>query len=210
MGFITDEQIERAKEVDVLDYILATEPHNIHRVGKEFRLKDHKSLAVNKGVWHWHSRGIGGRTAYGYLTDVRGYDFVDAVCMVLNERPHERVVSKAKPIIERKPLILPLRNDNNNRVIAYLQSRGIDRDLILNCINRGNLYESKGFHNAVFIGRDTHGKVRFAAMRGIRGDFKQDVEGSDKKYGFTIPPNDPNSYEVAVFESPIDAISHQT
>jgi len=201
----------------VLEYILKTEPQNIRRVGKEYRLKDHKSLAVSPGKWYWHSRGIGGRTAVGYLTDVRGYGYVDAVCAVLNEKPAERSISqKPKPLPEREPFMLPLRNGKNMRVIAYLQSRGIDKEVILDCIDRGDLYETKGFHNCCFIGRDEKelgkslGKSRYATLRGTTSNFKQDVEGSDKRYGFAIPPNDPDSHEIAVFEAPIDAISHQT
>jgi hypothetical protein len=211
MGWVTDEQIDRAKEVDVLDYILKTEPDNIKRVGREYRLKDHPSLAVSPGKWYWHSHKMGGRTAVGYLTDVRGYSFVDAVCAVLNERPQERFIpTKAKPLSERKLFMLPLRNSNNRRIIAYLQSRGIDKELILNCIKHGDLYESKTYHNGVFIGRDERQKARYAALRGTTDHYKCDVEGSNKDYGFMLPPNDPNSREVAVFEAPVDALSHQT
>ena len=217
MGWVTEEQIERAKSIDVLDYIQKTESQNIKRVGREYRLKDHSSLAVSPGKWYWHSHKIGGKTAVGYLTDVRGYSYVDAVCAVLKERAVEYSANqKSKPIPERKPFMLPLRNRDNKRVIAYLRSRGIDKGVILDCIERGALYESKGFHNCVFIGRDEKrsdgslGKARFAALRSTTSIFKCDVEGSDKRYGFVVPPNDPDSREVAVFEAPIDAISHQT
>jgi hypothetical protein len=95
--------------------------------------------------------------------------------------------------------------------------RGIDKSLILGCIERGSLYESgDGRHNCVFIGRDERGKARFAAMRSTEGDFKRDADGSDKACGFVIPPgfaidNHSNMSRVAaVFESPTDALSHQT
>ena len=147
MGWVTNEQIERAKQIDVLDYILKTEPQNIHRIGREYRLKDHPSLAVSPGKWYWHSRRIGGKTPVGYLTDVRGYSFVDAVCAVLNERTVEHTtINKIESSPERKPFTLPLRNRDNKRVIAYLRSRGIDKDIILACIDRGVLFETKGFH----------------------------------------------------------------
>ena len=38
----------------------------------------------------------------------------------------------------------------------------------------------------------------------------RDVEGSDKRYGFLLPPADPESSNIACFEAPIDALSHQT
>jgi len=61
MGWVTKEQIERAKQIDVLDYIQKTESQNIKRVGREYRLKDHPSLAVSPGKWYWHSHKIGGK-----------------------------------------------------------------------------------------------------------------------------------------------------
>jgi hypothetical protein len=232
MGYVTKEQIERARQVNILDYILSYEPGNVKRVGNGYRLKDHESLAVSSGKWYWHSHGIGGRTALDYLTDVRGYGFVEAVCTLIGERPFERgekpdasktyqpalntiITPKANSPpetaqLERLPFELPLRNNDNRRVIAYLQSRGIDRALIMDCINRGIIYESRPYHNAVFTGRDENGKTRFAAMRGTMSGFKRDADGSDKKYGFVLQPSFMNSREVAVFESPIDCLSHHT
>jgi hypothetical protein len=80
----------------------------------------------------------------------------------------------------------------------------------MDCINKGSLYESLPYHNAVFTGKDEHGKTRFAAMRGISSNFKCDADGSDKRYGFVIPPDNPNTHAVAVFEAPINCLSHQT
>jgi hypothetical protein len=72
------------------------------------------------------------------------------------------------------------------------------------------LYESARHHNCVFVGFDTNGKARFAALRATKGNFKSDVAGSDKRFGFILPPINPDSSSVGVFESPIDALSHQT
>jgi hypothetical protein len=187
-------------------------------------MREHPSLAVNADGWYWHSHEIGGVTALDYLTDVRGYGLVEAVCLLIGEAPAERdrlsdtrntyteVTAKAEspPVSERLPFALPVRNTNHERIISYLRSRGIDKSLIEDCISRGVLYESRRLHNAVFVGRDERGKARFAAMRGTSGGYKCDADGSDKSYGFTLPPDNPDSKTVAVFESPIDALSHQT
>ena len=117
---------------------------------------------------------------------------------------------QAKPPPERLPFALPIRYKDNKRVIAYLQSRGIDRDLILDCIERGVLFESQHYHNAVFLGKDEKGKTRYAALRGTTSSFMRDADGSDKRYGFILPPDNPNSHTAAIFEAPIDALSHQT
>ena len=172
---------------------------------------------------------------------MRGYGLVDAVCHLINEAPYEKgdkstadkqnkppsTTSKSAPTTytpsneaQSNPhpqhLLLPRRNKDNYHVIAYLQNRGIDRDLIMDCIRRGVLYESALHHNAVFLGKDANDKTRFAALRGTRGNFKCDAEGSNKKYGFVVPPQNLDAYSnqanqaVMLFESPIDALSHQT
>ena len=227
MGWVTKEQIERAREVNVLDYILTYESDNIKRVGSGYRLKEHESLAVSDKGFYWHSHGIGGKTALDYLTNVWNYGFIESVCLILGEKTYEHgtraptesitpknkppiPIIKSKPSLERVPFSPPPRNKDNNRVIAYLQSRGIDRDLIMNCIQREVLYESLPYHNAVFVGKDEGGNAKFASIRGTTSSFKCDTDGSDKRYSFILPPNNPCSQTVAVFEAPIDCLSHQT
>ncbi len=210
MGWVSKEQIKRARQIDVLDYILTHEPGNIRRVGSGYRLKDHGSLAIAPGQWYWHSQEVGGTTALDYLVTVRGYGFVDAVCRLTGEQVRERPFISNTAVPERKPFKLPQRNINNTRAVAYLQSRGIAKPLILACIERGQIYESARYHNCVFIGRDERGKARFAALRGTFGDFKCDAAGSDKQFGFLIPPGNMESAAVAIFESAVDALSHQT
>jgi hypothetical protein len=214
---VSREQIARAKEIGIEEYILTHEPNNVKRIGRAYYLKDHDSIEISNGLWNWHSHEIGGKNVIDYLIFVRGYCFVDAVRHlaggeIVVTRP---VAPKARPPtemkqVERESLRLPPRNADNKRVIAYLQSRGIDREIVQNCIERGSLYETATFHNACFVGRDKSGKTRFAAMRGTEGDFKRDADGSDKRYGFWLPPRSPANTAVAVFESPIDALSHVT
>ena len=207
-----------------LDYLRVHEPDNLRPVGREYRLRDHESLSIGDNGWYWHSKGIGSRSAIDFLTDVRGYDLVEAVCMVLGESPHGRLHMpgknlRSKPVppvptatdeAKRPPFVLPLRHKDNKRVIAYLQSRGIDRDLIMDCISRGVLFESKYYHNCVFLGKDEHGRTKFAAMRSTTNNFMRDADGSKKKYGFVIPPDNQNTTAAALYESPIDCLSHQT
>ena len=211
---VTAEQIRAAKNIDILDYLMRHEPESLKRVGNRYVLADHDSFVISNGKWYWNSQNFGSNTAtaLNYLIKVRGYKFVDAVCVLCDDTVDARHISpKANsPPYKPKSFVLPPQNANNNRVIAYLQSRGIDRQLIIDCIERGSLYESAKYHNCTFIGRDDNGRVRFAAMRSTVGNFKRDVDGSDKRYGFVIPPKNANSNTLAVFESPIDALSHQT
>ena len=76
----------------------------------------------------------------------------------------------------------------------------------------GVFYEAR-YHGepvCVFVGKDDSGKAKFACMRSITGNLRKDVYGSDKEYSFCYPPRNPGSRHVAVFEAPIDALSHAT
>jgi hypothetical protein len=218
MPGVSKEQIERAKAVPILDYLLAHEGDNFKRVGNAYyrRDPDHNSLEVSNNLWNWHSHGVGGNLI-DYLIKINGYSFVDAVRELAGGD-----ISYSQPIAptarppnsvqqpELEPFRLPPRNADNRRVIAYLESRGIDRPLIEDCIRRGALYESANWHTCVFVGRDDSGKARFAALRGTVGDFKRDADGSDKRFGFALPPDNSHSNTVFVYESPIDLLSYVT
>jgi len=208
---VTPKQIARAKEINIEDYILKHEPQNFRRIGSAYYLKDHDSFEISNGLWNWHSREIGGKNVVDYLIKVRGYSFVDAVRHLAEDDVlSTNTAPKPKLPPSKKPFALPARNGSNERAIAYLESRGIDRRHILACIENGSVFESAKWHNCVFVGRDDSGKARYATMRGTAGDFKRDADGSDKKYGFVIPPISGESDTVAVFESAVDALSHQT
>ena len=75
-------------------------------------------------------------------------------------------------------------------------------------IAKGDIYESKNYHNVVFVGRDKEENPRYAAMRGT--DEKRycgEARGSEKTYGFGHIGTDENLF---VFESPIDLLSYIT
>ena len=210
MPGVTKEQIARAKEWDLLSYLQTYEPQELQKCGgREYRTMTHDSLKISNGKWNWHSRGIGGRTALDYLVKVRGMDFVKAVETLCGERgaavrmPSD-IPHKEKPA---KPFLLPPENRCGTAAVSYLLGRGIDGEVISQCIRKGILYESRNYHNCVFVGKDSAGKARYACLRGIYGTFKNDVDGSDKRYSFSLPSADEDSPFVAVAESPIDALS---
>lgn len=206
---LTREQIQRAKEWDLLSYLQAFEPGELKRCSaREYCTRTHDSLKISNGKWCWNSRGIGGRTALDYLIKVRGMDFVGAVQTLCGACPPpqpERAVPK-RPV----PFQPPAANRCPTAVVAYLQDRGIDPEIIRCCLEAGILYESRKYQNCVFVGRDPSGRPRFAAMRGTRDSFKQDAEGSDKRYSFCLPAADPFCPRLAVAESPIDTLSLAT
>lgn len=212
MPGVTREQIDRAKQWDLLSYLQTYEPGELTKkrpTDREYRTKTHDSLVISNGRWNWTTRGFGGKTALDYLIKVRDMPFVDAVRTLCGESAPVLSQPVTRPPEQPRAFVLPEVNRCATAAVSYLQRRGIDSEIIRRCIQAGIFYESKNYHNCVFVGKDKAGKARFACLRGTLGDFKADAAGSDKRYNFCFPSNGP-CRTVAVFESPIDALSLAT
>lgn len=212
MGYVTPEQITQAKELDLLTYLQRYDPHElVHVSGNTYCTREHDSLKISNGKWNWFSRGIGGKTALDYLIKVQGFSFTQAVEALAGQNfsplPH---VPQAQPK-KQEPRVLSLPQPSRcaTHAVSYLHGRGIDYDVIDYCIQTGRVYESQKYHNVVFVGRDLKGQPRYAALRGIVGDFKGEATGSDKRYSFCIAEN-PSANSVHLFESAIDLLSYAT
>ena len=211
MGYVTREMIDRAKEMDLLTYLQTYEPQElVHFGGSTYCTREHDSLKISNGKWCWFSRGIGGKTALDYLIKVKEIPFTEAVERIVGRVAERSPVFHARAQPEKpKTLLLPPKSNSNTRVIAYLKSRGIDGELIEQCIRSGQLYESLPYHNAVFVGMDRNGTPRYACLRGIGTDFKGEATGSDKRFSFALPATG-ESRMLCVFESAIDLLSYAT
>lgn len=197
-----------------LFYLQTYEPQELKRSGpREYCTKTHDSLKISNGKWCWNSRGLGGRTALDYLIKVRGMNFVDTVevlCGYSAPPAEKEPPIKGLTIRQQKPFRLPEASRRASSVVNYLQDRGIAPELLSVCMETGILYESRWHQNCVFVGRDKKGNARAASLRGTRGNFRMDVEGSDKRYSFCLPAEKPDCSWLAVAESPIDALSLAT
>lgn len=212
MPYVTPEQIERAKQMDLLTYLQTYEPHELVRFcGNVYTTRTHDSLKISNGKWCWWSRDIGGRSALDYLIKVRGMTLPEAVIQIDGQAAIlPPVSSKTQIPVEPKKLLLPEKNENNARVIAYLVGRGIHRDIIDYCIQTKRLYESRDYHNAVFVGFDRQGTPKYATLRGTSGRrYMGEANGSDKHYSFSIPARN-NCHKLHLFESAIDLLSYCT
>ena len=84
--YYSKEEIETAREMDLLTYLRLYEPENIVRIrGKVYCTREHDSLKISNGKWMWWSRGFGGASALDYLIKVKGLPFKDAM-EILNGR----------------------------------------------------------------------------------------------------------------------------
>ena len=209
------EQIEAAKKMTAIEFLRRYRPEELVKgeCRNEYQLREHDSFKINgeTSLWHWKSRDVGGRSALDYLIYVEGMKFVDAVLSLCGESP-AYFPDSSQPKQE-KEFVLPPAAENKKRVFAYLIRRGISREVIDACVRAGILYESAGYRNAVFVGRDEQETARYAFLRGTYSNskkpFKAEVTGSDKRFCFWLPPQG-NSRKMAVYESAIEAMAHLT
>lgn len=75
-------------------------------------------------------------------------------------------LSVSENVPMEKQLLLPKKNQDDQKVIAYLSGRGIDKKIIQFCLESGRVYESAFHHNAVFVGMDEKDNPKYAAIRG--------------------------------------------
>ena len=64
MPYVTPAQVQAAKQIDLLTYLQRNEPDQLVRLSADtYCTREHDSLKISNGKWHWFSRGIGGKTA---------------------------------------------------------------------------------------------------------------------------------------------------
>lgn len=209
--------MEIAKGIDLPD-LLTHLGYQVRRLGSYYSTKEMDSIRIkDRRTWKRYSNGTGG-DAITFLQEFCGKDFREAVNYLLefnggrardSPTPRPRQAQKS----EKPAFTLPIPNQDQRRVFAYLQKRGIAPQVIRSFIDSGLLYEDGLHHNCVFVGRDSSGKPVFASKRGTYdldgSGFKGDAAGSDKNVAFRLPC-DPSLDWVAVFEAPIDLMSFCT
>ena len=206
--WVTPEQIEKAKQMDLLTYLQSYEPGNLKKISHDtWCTKEHDSLKISNGKWHWFSRHIGGKTALDYLIKVKGISFVKAVEIITGYAAVlPPVYTGIEKPIEPKKIELPEYNTDICEVRRYLKGRGISDTVIEYCHENKMLYEDAKYHNCVFLGYDGN-TPKYGAVRSTVSDFKRDLTGSDKRFSFFIPAES-ETQTVHLFESAIDLLSY--
>lgn len=224
MGRYTEDEIQIAKSVDLVD-LAESVNLPVKKKGNYYQLKDMSSAMIfNRTSWYRYSESVGGSTidflmyfkdmeykeAVSYLLDFAGYRKLDTA---KQWEKHKEFIARAKnreTKKEKKPFVLPEKSQSCRRLYAYLmKKRKLSKQVIQFWLKNNLLYESEKFHNLVFLGKDTQGKVRFASQRGTVDTygkaFKSDVEGNDKTYGVNLVSE--SSGVLNVYEAAIDAMS---
>lgn len=211
MKRFSDEQIDRAKRVDVVEYARSV-GLEIEKSGNWYKAKGQGGLYFNRkgNTWHWETHDTGGRDAISLCMEFENKTWVEAVKTLLGEEMEAiRYNPDWKPEPEPpKEFHLPDRNYTYRHMFAYLtKTRGIDPGILKVLVDRGYIYENTK-RSCVFVGRDKDGTAKHASVRSTNTEgktFKQDVPGSQKAYSFSISGK---SGVLNVFEAPIDALSY--
>lgn len=201
MNKVSDEDIKRARKVDLGVYLLSVgEP--LTKTGTRYRHKEHGSLIFTDNAYYWNSKGEHGN-AIDYLTRHKGFSFVDAVKELLKGDTFEN--HETKVFYWDKIKLEP----NMSRTIAYLNKhRGISIDIITDLIKRKLLFQQHTTNNALFPIYDEKGLIVGAELVGTLSDrrFKGMEKGSKYGYGYNVLCGEEAKY-ILFFEGAIDLLS---
>ncbi len=203
--FFTDKQKEQARQTDIVS-LLESQGETVKRSGKEFVWKDgSQKVTIRGNLWYHQYDRVGG-DAIDFVRRFYNKSYPEAVEYLLGNS--EGTLITSPPVVKKvKPFELPSKNENNSRVKAYLlHTRGIDEDVYQAFEDKGLIYESADYHNAVFVGLDKDGVPRHAHKRGSgsQSTYKGNAPNSKPEYSFHWLGK---SKYLCLFEAPIDMLS---
>ena len=136
----SEEEIEQARKMDILDVIQRMRGYSFEQVGNEYRCREHNSLVVqaDRQKWYWNSQDLKGYGAISWLMRVEGYDFPTAVATLLNRQPEQQTFASIQPFKQSGEKagnsfeIYRLRDDSYNDKIkglslSQLQNAGFEK-----------------------------------------------------------------------------------
>jgi hypothetical protein len=222
----TDEQIEQANSVNIIDYA-KSRGYPVKQVTPHFfKIPGYGGLYIHSGGLKWNrfSADAGGGTIQ-FVMHMENKSWVEAVKELLNLPTSQYLYTSTSKERsrdqenEKKPFTLPEKNDTYKHMFAYLIStRKIDKQIVYDLVKQNKIYENKYYNNCVFVGYDKNGEAKYASIRGTSPymQYRKDVTGSDKSYPFSVNVRSGNvccdnkfcSTNLLVFESPIDLMSY--
>ena len=164
--YVPKELVKKAKQIDLLTYFMNNNPSELVKKGiGTYSLKAHDSVIISNGLWHRFSTNEGGKTALDYLMKVEKMTLQEAVKNILNREIAEYKVVPKEELKENRKIIIPTKASNNNRAIEYLKNRGIDEEIIQECVDKKLIYQEDKTNNIVFLGYDNDGNIKYAGCR---------------------------------------------
>lgn len=209
--FVPKEVVKQAKEIDLLTYFMNNNPSELVRKGTNtYSLKSHDSVIISNGLWHRFSTHQAGKSAVDYLIKVENMSLQEAVSSVLNRNIDTYIRPQYSNENAPKTIVIPEKASTNKQVIEYLKNRGINEEIINDCINKKIIYQENKTNNAVFLGYDNDNNIKYAGCRSTNEKrIMRDAKGSSKEYSFRmLGAEECNSLHI--FESSIDLLSYAT
>jgi len=207
----SDDELNRANGIDILAYAESI-GLDLKRSGRSFKVENYGGLYIDISgkKWNWFSQHKGGGPIQ-FVMEMEGKTWVDAVYTLLgNEKSDLSITPRIQVEEEKGQFILPEKNDTFKHIIAYLiQSRGIDKDIVYDLINKEKLFENKQ-KSCVFVGYDDNQEPKYASVRSTNTTgktYRGDIKNSDKTFPFCY---EGNTNTLCVFEAPIDLMSYLT
>lgn len=186
--FVPKEVVKQAKEIDLLTYFMNNNPSELVRKGTNtYSLKSHDSVIISNGLWHRFSTHQAGKSAVDYLIKVENMSLQEAVSSVLNRNIDTYIRPQYSNENAPKTIVIPEKASTNKQVIEYLKNRGIDEEIINDCINKKIIYQENKTNNAVFLGYDNDNNIKYAGCRSTNEKrIMRDAKGSSKEYSFRM------------------------
>lgn len=210
MRYFDKETVQDADRTAIVPFIQSI-GEQVFRDGNEYRWKRHDSVTIKGNIWFQHSQNTGGG-AISFCMHFFGWTFPDTVRALTGRgAPAAQPEPFHKPK-DRKVLDIPIKSPDYGAVWEYLtERRKLSPAVVERYIRQGDIFQEdtpKGYHNAVFIGRDRDGIPRSATKRGTGpARYRRDCCGSDKHFGFGKVGTDGR---LVCFEAAIDLMSFET
>lgn len=201
----TDEEVERAGSVDLVS-LLQSQGETLKREGKSYAWLDNgQKVSIWDNKWFHQYERVGGN-AIDFIRRYMNKSFVEAVDYLLDGKGGEIIYTEPKLYVKPE-FVFPKTEKYTSAIDNYLIGvRGIYHEVIEAFENKGLIcsVKNENYRNVMFVGVDDNGVPRHAHLRGITGDFKCNIEGSDDRYSFHW---NGTGNDIYLFEAPIDMLS---
>lgn len=211
MPELTKELIDKAKAVNLYDYLLSHYPAEVEKAGDSLKLKFNHSVSIKRGTNCAYDFATGqGYNTINFLDEFFGISFPESVFALLDGNTIPISQSTTAEIVEEKGELNPpprVQGKSPN-LFAYLCNRGISAETIGSLMKLGILYQSDKAHsnNIVFLNKERD----FGEIRESNSfkKFKQTIGNSrvDGYWSFTVGGKEEPDI-VYICESAIDSIS---
>ena len=223
--YYSKEDIARAKETDMIDFISTKYNTSFIRQGSYYRCKseDMSSLIIknDRKKWFWNSQNQHGNGVIDWLVSIEKIEFTQAVGEVLGSSFESGAIETAAQSTNKRINsdtyfngTAPKKHYDRQYKAAtdYLHDvRGISYNVINNMMSQGKIYQDTRY-NVVFANFDENKNIGYWCLRGTHQEkkFTMNMPGSNNPYyGFEVDSNC-SSDNIFVFEAPIDLLSHCT